>query len=62
MPEPSQSESGNVHQRQPDEGYDWRDDMHQSWLFALETIRARVAAGGPGWNGYGPNKKPPEGG
>lgn len=57
MPEPSQPESENAHQPQP-EGYDWRDDMHKSWLFALETIRARVAAGGDGWGGYGPQREP----
>ncbi len=42
----------NAPQPQPEESYYWRDDMHKSWLFALEAIRARVAAGGRGWGGY----------
>lgn len=32
--------------------YDAAADMRASVEFAYEAIRARVAAGGPGWGGY----------
>jgi len=36
-----------------DDDYDWRDDLHKSWLLALELVRERVKQGGPMWRPEG---------
>jgi hypothetical protein len=54
MREPSWPESGSAHPRPPKDDYDPEKDLRASIEFAYEAIRARVAAGGKGWRGYGP--------